>query len=220
MTRGTVGVVALITLAWASGSAQAPSARDVKLVGDRFKPLIYVEMTPEQRTMIEHLVAGERPTTGGPFNVFLRSPEMGDVAQQLGAQIRFHSSLPSRLREMAILIVARHWTAQDQWYAHRQLALQAAFRRPPWTPSPRASRRRRWTRRSGRCTTSNANCFKRMRFRTRRFVPAIAAIGERGVVDLIGLMGMTIWYRWPSTWIDTRCLRVCPPNCGDLIIVF
>ena len=41
---------------------------------------------------------------GGPFNALLRSPEMGDLAQQLGAYIRFHSSLPRQLNEMAIIM--------------------------------------------------------------------------------------------------------------------
>src|SRR5262249_56820809 len=88
----------------------------------------YGEMTPEQRTMVEHLLGGERASTGGPFNVLLRSPQTGDAAQQLGAQVRFHSSLPDRLKEMAILLTARHWTAQYEWYAHKRLALQAGLK--------------------------------------------------------------------------------------------
>ena len=43
----------------------------------------------------------------GPFNALLRSPEMGDAAQKFGAQVRFHSTLPHRLNEMAILMTAR-----------------------------------------------------------------------------------------------------------------
>jgi len=58
--------------------------------------------TPEQKKMMEHLVSGERRGAGGPFNVLLRSPEMGDLAQEFGAQMRFHSSLPRKPNEMAI----------------------------------------------------------------------------------------------------------------------
>jgi 4-carboxymuconolactone decarboxylase len=125
MTRYTLGAVVVLALAAPAGLAQAPGARELKLVGDRFRPLNYDEMTAEQRTMIEHVFRGERASTGGPFNVLLRSPKMGDAAQQFGAEIRFHSSLSPRLREMAILIVARHWTAQYEWYAHKRLALDA-----------------------------------------------------------------------------------------------
>jgi 4-carboxymuconolactone decarboxylase len=99
----------------------------VQLVGDRFKPLKWDEMTPEQKTMMEHLVAGERRGAGGPFNVLLRSPEMGDLVQQYGASMRFHSSLPRKLNEMAIIIVGRHWTSHYEWNAHRTAAAQAGL---------------------------------------------------------------------------------------------
>src|SRR5438876_9130812 len=119
-------VVGLILFTLVAAQAQAPQAppnpRDIQLVGDRVKPLKWDEMTPEQKTMMEHLVAGERRGAGGPFNVLLRSPEMGDIAQQFGAATRFHSSLPKKLNEMAIIITARYWTAQYEWNAHRKAA--------------------------------------------------------------------------------------------------
>src|SRR6185369_501868 len=125
-------VVCLIAATLAAAQAQAPQAppnpRDIQLVGDRFKPLKWDEMTPEQKTMMEHLVSGERRGAGGPFNVLLRSPEMGDLAQQFGASMRFHSSLPRKLNEMAIIITARHWTAQYEWNAHRAAAAQAGLK--------------------------------------------------------------------------------------------
>src|SRR5690348_11930522 len=127
MIRRLAAAAIVLAVAFAAASAQAPSARDVKLIGDRFKPLTYTDMTPEQRTMVEHLLSGERAGTGGPFNVLLRSPEMGDIVQQLGARVRYHSSLPNRLNEMSILLTAREWTAQYEWYAHKRLALQAGL---------------------------------------------------------------------------------------------
>src|SRR6516162_739254 len=125
-------VVCLIaaSVTFLMAQAPAPNPRDVQLVGDRFKPLKYDEMTPEQKKMMEHLVSGERRGAGGPFNVLLRSPEMGDLAQEFGAQMRFHSSLPRKLNEMAIIITARHWTAQYEWNAHRTAAAQAGLKEP------------------------------------------------------------------------------------------
>ena len=70
--------------------------------------------------MFESLISGERRGAAGPFNVLLRSPEMGDLAQQFGASMRFHSSIPPKLNEFAIIITARHWTSQYEWYAHRR----------------------------------------------------------------------------------------------------
>ena len=75
---------------------QAPDPYSLVLVGDRFKPLKYNEMTPEQKTMIDHLLAGERGGANGPFNVLLRSPEVGDLGQQFGGAMRFRTDVSQR----------------------------------------------------------------------------------------------------------------------------
>src|SRR5438552_17524885 len=106
--RLQTGCLALIVLS--SGAiAQAP---ELRLRGDRFKPLTYDKLNAEQKTMVEHLLAGERGGTNGPFNVTLRSPEMGDQAQKLGAQLSVHSALSHRLNEMVLLMTARFWISQ------------------------------------------------------------------------------------------------------------
>ena len=93
----------------------------------RFRPLSLDEMTPEQRRVAENVLAGPRKSLSGPFSVFIHSPDTGDLAQKLGAQVRFKNTLPEKLKELAILLVARHWTAQFEWYAHRRLALEAGL---------------------------------------------------------------------------------------------
>ena len=107
----------------ATAFAQVQKDPDLKLRGDRFRPLTYGELTPEQKTMADHVLAGERGTLNGPYNVFLRSPEMGDLAQQFGAQMRFHSSLPKMLNEFAIILTARFWNSEYEWSAHKRAAL-------------------------------------------------------------------------------------------------
>src|SRR6266550_6840972 len=127
MHRSMFVLACLLAATAVLAQSSKPNPRDIKLVGDRFKPLKWDEMTPAQKTMMEHLVSGERRGAGGPFNVLLRSPEMGDLAQQFGASMRFHSSLPKKLNEMAIIITARHWTAQYEWTAHRKAAAEAGL---------------------------------------------------------------------------------------------
>ena len=170
-------------------NAQAPSSRDLRLAGDRFKPLTYDEMTPAQKTLTDHLLSGERAGMGGPFNVMLRSPEIGDAMQKLGAQVRFHSSLPRRLNEFAIVITGRFWNAQYEWYAHKRLALQAglnpaiidalaAGQRPPAMQPDEAVLYDFVTELLRTKQVSDAT-----------FVAARDTLGERGVVDLISVVG-------------------------------
>ncbi|HXP86732.1 MAG TPA: carboxymuconolactone decarboxylase family protein [Bryobacteraceae bacterium] len=97
------------------------------LVGDRFRALKYEELTPEQKTMVEHLLSGQRRGLGGPFNVLLRSPEMGDAAQQFGEQGRFHPGLSAQVAETVIILTARYWGAQFEWNAHKAAALRAGL---------------------------------------------------------------------------------------------
>ncbi len=103
---------------------QAPDPQSLVLVGDRFRPLKYDEMTREQKTMIDHLLAGERQGARGPFNVLLRSPEVGDLAQQFGGSMRFHTALPKDVSETIIIMTGRFWMAQYEWTAHKAAALQ------------------------------------------------------------------------------------------------
>ena len=93
----------------------------------RFKQLDKSEMTDAQRKAYEAIISGPRGGARGPFNALLRSPDLADRVQRVGEYVRFKSSLPARLNELAILVVARYWTAQYEWYAHRQLALAAGL---------------------------------------------------------------------------------------------
>lgn len=103
----------------------------------RFPLLSNDQMTAAQKELASRIRSGPRAnvagsaansaTLGSPFNVFLRSPELGDHLQNVGSYIRFKSVLGSRLSEFAILITARHWTAQYEWHAHHRLAMQAGL---------------------------------------------------------------------------------------------
>jgi 4-carboxymuconolactone decarboxylase len=169
--------------------AQTPDPTKVKMFGDRFQPLEWGEMTKEQQTMITNLVTGERGTTTGPFNALLRSPEMGDIAQKLGAQVRFHSELPENLKEMAILITARHWTAQYEWIAHRRLA-EAAMLKPAIIAAIREGKRPEgMTADEQTIYNFTTELLKTSQVSDATFQAMKATFGERRVVNLVGLMG-------------------------------
>ncbi len=169
--------------------AQAPATHDIHLRGDRFKPLTWDTMTPEQQAMAEHLLSGERGGMNGPFNVMLRSPEMGDLAQKLGAQLRFHTSIPNRLNEMAILMTARFWTSQYEWASHRRNALKAGLN--PAVIDAIAAGKRPDSMKPDEEAIYN---FSSELLNTRQvsdasFKGVVDKFGERGAVDLTGVMG-------------------------------
>ena len=91
-------------------------------------PLIPEEQRTEaQRAVVANIMAGPRGSVRGPFAALLRSPTVADRVQSLGEYLRFNSSIPPALNELAICITAREWTAQYEWYAHARLALEAGL---------------------------------------------------------------------------------------------
>jgi 4-carboxymuconolactone decarboxylase len=97
-------------------------------VGRRFGDLVPDDITSEQQRVIDTFTDGPRKGIGGPFAAMLRSPQLTDAVRGVGDHVRFNSSIPDHLNEMAILITARYWTAQYEFYAHRNLALRAGLR--------------------------------------------------------------------------------------------
>jgi 4-carboxymuconolactone decarboxylase len=103
------------------------SKTPLNMRGNRFTPLTWETLSPEQTIMVQSVLEGKRGSMQGPYNVLLRSPQLGDLAQKFGAHTRFNSSLPLALNELAILLVARYWTAQFVWWAHKAIAIEAGL---------------------------------------------------------------------------------------------
>jgi 4-carboxymuconolactone decarboxylase len=84
-------------------------------------------MTPEQRRVHDAVVSGPRGELRGPLRAVLHRPELADKWQQLGELLRFRTSLPPQLKELAILVTGRHCHAQLEWHIHEQMALKAGL---------------------------------------------------------------------------------------------
>ena len=169
----------------------------------RFKLIALDQLTPEQRALSEAIKSGPRAKLassgaskpgplGGPFNVWLRSPGIGNLVQQLGEEIRFRSSLAGKLNELAILITARHWTSQYEWFAHHKLALEGGL--DPAIAEDIAQGRRPAQMDADETIVYN---FSRELHDTQgvsdaTYQAALSRFGERGVVDLISVNGFYV----------------------------
>jgi 4-carboxymuconolactone decarboxylase len=99
------------------------SIMPAKTLPPRLKPLTDDEMTPRQREIAADMLRSRgKGAIGGPFGVFLHAPDYGDLAQKLGAHCRYRTAVPPRLSEFAILVIARMWRAQYEWYVHAPIA--------------------------------------------------------------------------------------------------
>lgn len=202
MTRRILLAVMIALTSFNAGSAQAPAKPDPKTIkfrGDRFKPLTWDEMTPAQREMVEDLVAGPRSGANGPFNVLLRSPEMGDLAQKFGASMRFNPDMPRKLNEMAIIITGRYWTAQYEWYAHKRAALAAGLSPAIVDAIQNGRRPTGMTKEEDAVYTFCTELLNTKHVSDATFAAAKNAFGEKGVVDLMGVMS---WYQMVSMLLN------------------
>jgi 4-carboxymuconolactone decarboxylase len=155
----------------------------------RFPPLTPEEVTPAQREVADAIASGPRGGLRGPFQAWLRSPELAGRLQKVGEYLRFHSTVPRRLNELAILITARAWDAQFEWYAHHRLALEAGL--DPAVAADIAEGRRPATMQPDEAVVydfcSELRATRRVSDAT--LAAALALLGEQGVIDLIAVSG-------------------------------
>jgi 4-carboxymuconolactone decarboxylase len=160
-----------------------------ELRGHRFKPLTWETMSAAQKAMTRAVLGGQRGHMQGPYNVLLRSPEVGQLAQQFGAHTRFHSSLPLALNELAILMVARDWTAQFVWWAHRRIAEEAGL--SPLLIQAIADKQLPSMPLSAEVKAVHDFCHELIQQRQvsdATYALVLALFGERGIVDLMATM--------------------------------
>jgi 4-carboxymuconolactone decarboxylase len=155
-------------------------------------PAISIEnLTPEQRAVVDAINSGPRGrfSNEGPFAVFLHAPTFGMLAQQLGGHLRFRTSLPPRLSELAILCTGQFWKAQYEWHAHARIAAkqgvkEATIRDLQAGRTPKSAPRDEMA----------IYTFVKELYATRRVSNATYArvhklLGDAGMVELVGILG-------------------------------
>ena len=84
-------------------------------------------MTAEQERVYRAVVDGPRGTVVGPLRAALHRPELADRWQRFGEILRYGTTLPARLNELAIVVTARRWNSQLEWHIHAEAALRAGL---------------------------------------------------------------------------------------------
>ena len=96
-------------------------------VAQRLPALDPQAMSPQQRSVLDDILAGPRGNLNGPFLGWIHSPELAGHAQKLGAYCRYNSGLPLKLSELAILVTAAKWRCQAEWHIHCPIAIAAGL---------------------------------------------------------------------------------------------
>jgi 4-carboxymuconolactone decarboxylase len=166
----------------------------------RLKLLSPGEMSDDQRQTYDESIAGKRGRPPAPMMAWLNSPEMARHATRLGAVLRFDTIFPPKLSEIAILVTARHWTSHYEWYAHKRLALQGGMK-PEIIDAIRDRRTPEFDDPRGKMIYDVAKSLHEGHGLAKRlYDEAIKLLGERGLVEVIGLCG---YYTLVSMTLNT-----------------
>jgi 4-carboxymuconolactone decarboxylase len=93
----------------------------------RVADLSFDEMSAEQRQLFNEIAGPRGGTVRGPFAIWLRNPQVASCANQLGNALRLDGKLDKKLFELVILVVARHWTAQYEWFVHAKAGAEVGL---------------------------------------------------------------------------------------------
>jgi 4-carboxymuconolactone decarboxylase len=197
-------IIGLATITGALGLAQAPSPTTdqlrqtvSRLRGNRIEtPNSWDRLTPEQKKYVESILSGPRGDITGPLGVMMVTPQLGDLAQKAIAYARFagregFSSVPPKLNELAILVVAKHWSAEYVWNAHHTAAVRNGIA-PEVVEGIRTGQRPEAMEKDVEAVYNFASEFITKREVSDATLQVARNVlgGDRGVVDLVGTMGL------------------------------
>jgi 4-carboxymuconolactone decarboxylase len=166
--------------------------KPAKALPYRLPALTEDKLDATQRALLDAMRAGprgDRVMLGGPFGVYMHAPEYGELTQQLGAFLRFKTTLEPRLSEFAILCTARMWRAQYEWHAHAPLAAKAGVR-PEAIADIKAGRTPKKAGKDERAIFDLVQeLYRKRRVSDRNFKRVQGFLGDKATVELIGILG-------------------------------
>jgi 4-carboxymuconolactone decarboxylase len=155
----------------------------------RYKDLDPTALDEAQKRIWQEIASGPRGNVPPPLQIWLKSPALAENAQRLGAFARYGTSLPPRLSELAILMTARHWTAHYEWHHHEVFARKAGLD-PAVIAAIAARRMPNFVNEDERVVHDFCSVFYRTHaVDDATYARAVAAFGEKGVVELVAIMG-------------------------------
>ena len=157
----------------------------------RFLPMKAEQLNPEQKKWADMISAPPRNAkfVNPPYRAYITNPDLANRLTALSEYLRWNTSLPPRLSELAILITARQWTAQYEWYAHYPLALKGGLD-PKIADAVAAGQRPDGMKEDEAALYDLASeLYRDKKVSDPVYKAALGQFGERGIMDIIGIIG-------------------------------
>jgi 4-carboxymuconolactone decarboxylase len=157
----------------------------------RFAPLVPDQLTEQQKAWADAIAVPPRngKYTNPPYRAYIRNPDLAPRLTALTDYLRWNTSLPARLSELAILITARQWTAQYEWFAHYPLALKAGLDPQVVNDIARGIRPEKMKDDEAALYDLAMALYRDKKVSDGVYKAALDKFGERGIMDVIGIIG-------------------------------
>lgn len=185
-----------------------------KRPAQRLPALEEQDLTKAQRVLLESLRSGPRGRgvmPRGPFGAWMHAPEFGQLAQALGAYVRYQTSLPPRMSEFVILCTARHWRAQYEWFAHAPIAEKEGVSKKVIADLQAGKRPASASKEELALYDFIEELYKTRRVSDKTYARVYAFLGEEALVQLMGILG---YYAMVAMTLNV--FHMLPPENAEL----
>ena len=169
-----------ILLALTASAAQAE---------ERLPTIPAAQYTPEQKRAAADFEAARKVPVFGPFEPLMHSPEVMSQARAMGDYLRYKSAIGNTLSELAILVTAREWTQDYEWFVHYPIALKAGIRQEITDAIAEGRRPTAMNPDEEAVYEYSMELLKNKQVSNATFERAKSRFGTKGVVDLTGIVG-------------------------------
>ncbi len=156
---------------------------------ERMGPVPKDQYDAEQKAAHADFVARRKTDFSAPWHVFIRSPQLLLAAERMGDYLRYRCSMSGRLAEIAVLLVARHWTQDYEWGVHRTMALKAGVEASTIEAIGDGRQPKGLTDEEQCVYEFVTELLQNRRVSDETYAHAATLFGENGVVDLCGVVG-------------------------------
>ena len=159
----------------------------VAQAADRLPVIPPDQYTPEQKKAADEFLAARKVPVFGPFEPLMHSPQVMTQARSMGDYLRYYSAIGNTLSELVILITAREWTQDYEWYVHYPIAIKAGIK-PEVAAAIADGRRPEGLSEDEQIVYDfSLELHRNKRVSDPTFARAEKRFGKKGVVDLTGI---------------------------------
>jgi 4-carboxymuconolactone decarboxylase len=167
----------------------AASATSTALAQQRLPTIPPDQYTADQKKAAEEFLAARQRPVFGPFQPMMHSPEVMNLARSMGDYLRYHSSVGNALSELVILVTAREWSQDYEWYVHQPIALKAGISKSVTDAIAEGRRPAGMSADEEIVYDFTIELLKNKRVSDATFDRADQRFGKKGVVDIAGIIG-------------------------------